>query len=62
MQDMVHGNELFRRVDPAARLAAHLIDPTEHTLIEDGIIAHGVVYPLAVLQQSGQNIVQVGIG
>ena len=53
MEDMVHGNEFLRCVDTAARLAAYLIDPAKHTLIEHGVITHGVINPLPVLQQSG---------
>ena len=64
MQDVVQGNKLFRCVDTATRLAAYLVDPTEHPLIETGIITHGVEDPLPVLQQAGQNIVQIvnGVG
>ena len=50
MQDVVQGYELFRCVNPGAGLAAHMVYPAQHALVERGVISHGVINPLPVLQ------------
>src|SRR6202790_1306115 len=44
----------------AARLRAQRIDPADHPLVELLVQTHRVVHPRALLEQSGQNLVDIG--
>src|SRR5678815_2830113 len=56
---MIEGNELLRRVNAEPGLAAQAVDPADHAMVEVGVESHGVVHPAAVLDQAGQDVVDV---
>ncbi len=60
VQHVIERHELLRRVAAVARLGAQAVDPAHHALVEVRVHAHGVVHPGAVLEQSRQDLVDVG--
>src|SRR5512140_318878 len=59
MEDVIQCHELLRRMSAVARLRAQSIYPTDDPLIEFRIQAHGVEHLGAVLQQPGNDFIDV---
>ena len=60
MQRMIERHEFLRRLQPAARLRAQTVYPADHALVELLAQAHRVEDTRAVLEQAGQNLVDIG--
>jgi len=61
VQHVIERYELLRRVAAVAGLGrAQPVDPSHHALIEVCVRAHGVVHARAVLEQPGQDLVDIG--
>ncbi len=60
VQHVVQGHELRRRMAAIARLGAQAVHPADHALVELRVDAHGVVHARLVLEQAGEDLVQVG--
>ncbi len=59
VQHVVEIDELAGRVHTVACLGAHLIYPTHEMRIELGVAAHAVKHLFAILEQAGQDLVDV---
>ena len=60
VQHMVERDHLLRRMPAIARLGPQTIHPADHALVELGMRAHRVEHLGAVLDESGQDLVEVG--
>jgi hypothetical protein len=59
VQHVIERDDLLRRMAAVARLGAQAIHPAHHALVELRVRAHGVEHLGAVLEQAGQDLVDV---
>jgi hypothetical protein len=62
VQHVIERDDLLRRMAPVARLRAQAVHPADHALVEFRMRAHGIEHLGAVLEQPGQDLVDVGDG
>ena len=62
MQHMFQGHELHGRVTATAGAGADAVHPAHDTLIEFGAVTHTVIDPLFILEEAGQDVIDIGDG